>query len=78
MNEITEPGIYRTRNNRIATVSDIENASTWEDNYPISGAVKGVPDRKTWTKEGTQFKDFTSAHDLVEYLDPKTYPEEYL
>ena len=31
MTEITKPGIYRTRNNRIAIVSDIVNSSTWEE-----------------------------------------------
>ena len=65
-------GIYRTRGGQLIEVTDYLASR----GYPLFGYTEGH--RTNWDKFGLFGKGEEDHRDLVEYIDPEKYPEEYL
>ena len=73
---IDKLGIYRDGTGKSYHITEIPE----DDNlagYDVEGKC---PDGTTrsWQRNGSYHYQNVSVYDLVEYLDPKKYPEEYL
>ena len=72
-------GYYKTRDNRVVHIDSMHQSNSL---YPCHGILimpgKTVSNPTGWSMTGRYNYTATSSLDLVEYLDPKMYPELYI
>ena len=82
--KIDKLGIYRDTLGNLYNITGVNAAKDFDENdektgYTIAGIAIESGDIFYWTKAGSYFEDdLSSTFNLIEYINPREHPEEYL